>query len=112
MLPAPPHAFARYPTTNGPFATGDGHKLAAAVGASLIGMDDAQAHTRIYIHACARTRTHTHARTHTRAGGICMAEMVCGGHEHSRNGMQGGMGMAEMVCRGLNLAEMNGVREE
>jgi succinate dehydrogenase/fumarate reductase flavoprotein subunit len=33
------------PTTNGPFATGEGHRLAQSAGAKLIDMDDVQVHT-------------------------------------------------------------------
>ena len=37
------------PTTNGPFATGDGIKMARAMGASIIGMDNVQVHPTSFI---------------------------------------------------------------
>eukprot|EP00331_Platyophrya_macrostoma_P018587 CAMPEP_0176467822 /NCGR_PEP_ID=MMETSP0127-20121128/38676_1 /TAXON_ID=938130 /ORGANISM="Platyophrya macrostoma, Strain WH" /LENGTH=383 /DNA_ID=CAMNT_0017861173 /DNA_START=171 /DNA_END=1320 /DNA_ORIENTATION=+ len=43
-----PHLFGR-PTTNGPFATGDGVKMARAIGAQLVDMDKVQLHPTGFI---------------------------------------------------------------
>ena len=39
----------RYHTTNGPFATGDGHKVAYKAGAGLIDMDQVQVHPTAFV---------------------------------------------------------------
>ncbi|KAI6173794.1 FAD-binding-2 domain-containing protein [Aphelenchoides besseyi] len=43
------HHLLHLPTTNGPFATGDGVKMASAMGAEVIGMENVQVHPTAFI---------------------------------------------------------------